>query len=288
MIHATDVAERLNLKRHPQSWRGRCPACGYPGTFSVRSGRNGRALLFCASCQDRDALADAVARATGQERQPTRSQDGKRATAREEDRRERALVLWRGSEPALGTLADRYLSARGLAGLADSSVLRFRIDTPHPEVKGKFPALIALVVDVAGRELGIHRTFLDRDGSKAHLEPNRASLGPVKGGAIHLHPIAADKPLVIGEGIETAASAGRLLGCPAWSAISAGNLAKDLVLPPEVRSVVIAVDPDPSGERAAKLAPLRWSAEGRSVQTARPTGRGDFNDLLLERGSSRG
>ena len=33
-------------------------------------------------------------------------------------------------------------------------------------------------------------------------------------------------PLVIGEGIETAASAGRLMGFSAWAAIAAGNMAK--------------------------------------------------------------
>jgi putative DNA primase/helicase len=57
-----------------------------------------------------------------------------------------------------------------------------------------------------------------------------------------LMPINTDKPLVIGEGIETAASAGLLMGTPAWAAISAGNMAKGLVLPPEVRRVVIAAD----------------------------------------------
>ena len=281
ILRATDVASRLGLRRYSRSWRGPCPACGYPGTFIVRAGRNGSARPFCVSCWNRDALADAVAGAIGQESQPTRPQDGKKAAARADDRRERALMLWRGSEPAIGTLADRYLTARGLPGLAYLPVLRFRTDTPHPEVKGKFPALIALVVDVAGKPLGVHRTFLARDGLKGRLEPNRASLGPVKGGAIRLHPLAADKPLVIGEGIETAASAGRLLGCPAWSAISAGNLADRLVLPPEVSHVVIAADPDDPGRDAARDAWLRWTEEGRTVQIAIPDGSGDFNDLLI-------
>lgn len=65
MMHAIEVARRLELRRYPRSWRGRCPACDYPGTFSVRARRNGCALLFCASYQDRDALAEAVARAIG-------------------------------------------------------------------------------------------------------------------------------------------------------------------------------------------------------------------------------
>ena len=142
---------------------------------------------------------------------------------------------------------------------------------------------MALVQDLAGQSIAVHRTFLARDGSKARIEPDRASLGPVWGAAIRLLPIAADLPLVVGEGIESAASAGRLLGLPAWAAISAGNLEKALVLPPEVRRLVIAADPDKAGEQAARAAALRWSAEGRQVEIARPRrGSGDFNDVIRE------
>jgi len=62
--------------------------------------------------------------------------------------------------------------------------------------------------------------------------------------------------------------------------ISAGNLAKGLVLPFEASRVVVAADPDRAGEQAARAAALRWSAEGRVVQIARPTGNGDFNDMV--------
>jgi len=79
------------------------------------------------------------------------------------------------------------------------------------------------------------------------------------------------------------ASAGRLARWPAWAAVSAGNLARGLVLPPEARRVVIAVDPDPPGERAAQAAARRWKAEGRDVTLARPDGSGDFNDVLVTR-----
>ncbi len=148
-LTAAEVACRLGLRRYPRSWRGRCPACDYATTFSVRAGRDGRALLFCASCQDRDALVEAVARSTGQERQAAESQDQDEVAKRQRSR-DRALVLWRGSEPASGALADRYLTARGLPGLAASPALRFRPDCPHPE-GGWYPALIALVSDRMGR-----------------------------------------------------------------------------------------------------------------------------------------
>ena len=100
------------------------------------------------------------------------------------------------------------------------------------------------------------------------------------GGSIRLHSFVSGMPLVIGEGIETSASAGRLMGLPAWAAISAGNLAKGLLLPPEARSVVIAADPDEAGRAAARDAWLRWKAEGRDVRIATPAGKDDFNDLL--------
>lgn len=282
-LTAPDIAARLNLKRYPRSWRGRCPSCDYPTTFSVRAGRDGRPLLYCASCQDRDALAEAVANATGQERQP-RPSDKDEAALRQR-KQDRALALWRGSESARGTPAERYLTARALPALAASSALRFRADTPHPE-GGRYPALIALVSAPDGTPLAVHRTFITRDGRKAKMAPVKASLGPVWGGAIRLNDHEPDRPLAIGEGIESAGAAGVLLGLPAWAALSAGNMAKGLVLPPEVRRIVIAADPDGPGREAARDAWIRWRAEGREVRVALPSGPDDFNAMLTARGGN--
>jgi hypothetical protein len=99
--------------------------------------------------------------------------------------------------------------------------LRFHPDCPHPE-GGRLPALIAAVTDADGGFLAIHRTFLTHDGRKADVDPPRATLGPYWGGAVRLDPLAPE--LVVGEGVESSASAGRLLGLPAWAALSAGNL----------------------------------------------------------------
>jgi putative DNA primase/helicase len=132
--------------------------------------------------------------------------------------------------------------------------------------------------------VAVHRTYLRHDGSgKADVKPSRAALGPIWRGAIRLHDRIPGTQLVIAEGLETAASAGLVLGLPAWAAISAGNLAKGLALPPEASRIVIAADPDPPGSRAARDAWIRWHAEGREVRIAIPDGPGDFNDLLLAR-----
>jgi len=287
MMTAKGIADRFNLTRLRRSWRGRCPACDYPGTFSVREGNGGRALLHCASCQDQAAVTEAGGRAPGQEIRRDGKDDTDRAAARLR-KAEAALRVWRGSEPAAGTLVATYLAARGLPDLAASTALRFRGDMWHPE-GGRFPAMVALVSDVRGVGVAVHRTYLRRDGTgKADVEPSRAALGPIWGGVVQLYDHDPGKLLVVGEGIETAASAGVLLGFPAWAAISAGNMAKGLALPPEARRLVIAADADAPGRRAARDAWTRWRAEGREVQVALPEGPGDFNDLLRAREMAHG
>jgi hypothetical protein len=145
--------------------------------------------------------------------------------------------------------------------------------------------MIACVTDATGQIVAVHRTYLCRDGTgKAGLKPQRASLGPIWHGAVRLDPVSGDAELVVAEGIETAASAGCLTDLPARAAISAGNLGKGLLLPPQVRRVVIAADPDDTGRDAAREAWFRWWAEGRAVRIAMPNHDGcDSNDLLVAR-----
>jgi putative DNA primase/helicase len=277
-MSAADLAIRYNLRHVPgrREWRGQCPACGYVDTF-VLTERGGTPLLWCASCQDRAAMM-ALLRGTTFAGRRTAGEQPDTVKARQCSR-ERALSLWDGAESAIGSPADTYLAGRGLPELAHTDALRFRSYCPHPS-RHWLPAMLALVVDVTGAPIGIHRTYLQHDGrGKADVDPVKASLGPVWGGAIRLHSIAAE--LVIGEGIESSASAGQLLGLPAWAAISAGNLACGLVLPAEVRTVIIAVDADDAGDRAARAAALRWAMEGRKVRIVRPNAAGiDFNDVL--------
>jgi hypothetical protein len=103
----------------------------------------------------------------------------------------------------------------------------------------------------------------------------------VWGSAIRLDPVAGDT-IMIGEGVETNAVAGALLELPAWSAISAGNLGRGERLPPEMLTVIIAVDRDPADERAACEAWTRGRREGRSIKLMWPdTAGADASDLLL-------
>ena len=282
MMTAADIAGRLGLAKSRRSWRGPCPACDYARAFSLREAK-GRMMAFCANGCGHDTLAETLARAAGADWKPAApaANDLDEATRRTRATAE-ALRIWAGSTTALHTLADTYLTGRALPRLAASTALRFRGDCHHPEHRGRFPALVALVVDAMARPVAVHRTYLARDGRKAAMTPPKASKGPVWGGGIRLDPEAPE--IVIGEGLESSASAGRLLGLPAWAALSAGNLARGLVLPPSVHAVVVAADADEAGNNAAEAAAARWRAEGRRVRIARPDAAGrDFNDILAAR-----
>jgi putative DNA primase/helicase len=286
-MSAADLAARLKLHRSRDEWRGACPCCGYPDAFVLGTGKSGRLMGWCASCEDAAGIARSLAEMQGGRQAPehARPEDAAAKEAIAARKFERAMATWNGSEPVPGTIAERYLGVRGLPHLATSAALRFRLDCWHLS-RGRLPALIAIVQAVDGGPLGIHQTYLKRDGSgKADIEPQRASLGPVRGGAIRLDPIATE--LVIGEGIETAASAGLLLKLPAWSARAAGNMANALMLPASVTSVVIAADRGEPGRLAANTAWRRWKDEGRRVRIYTPNSADDFNDVLRSRLASR-
>ena len=280
-MSAVDLAMRLDLRRAGASWRGSCPACGYASNAFELTIKAGRVRGWCASCGDRDAIATVLMRMEGGEA-VTRPDTIANPHVDPSQRTAAAMTVWEGAVSAVGTPADLYLTRRALPGLAGSAALRWRPDVAHPSGGGgRHPAMVALVVDVFGAPLAVHRTYIDGEGRKADLTPVKASKGPIAGGAIRLDNVAAE--LVVAEGVETAASAGLLLNLPAWSAISGGNLGRSLQLPAEVRSVIIAADPDAPGRAFAEQARARWKAEGRRVRVAWPPFPQDFNDALMSR-----
>lgn len=275
MTSAPEIAARLGLKRAGRGWQGACPACGYASGLRL-SEKDGRALWWCASCHDRGALSAAV---LGQAEPASPRAPGPGHAA--PDRRAAALALWDDALPAEGSPVEAYLRSRGL-GLPPAPPLRYLRAAKHP-TGARAPAMLALVQDGSGRPAAIHRTYLRPGGEgKAKLDPPRATLGPIAGGAVRLYPEAPR--LVVAEGLETALAAAILLRLPAWAALSAGNLADALALPPAVQEVIIAADADAPGRNAARAAARRWRNEGRAVRIAAPDREGaDFNDILQER-----
>lgn len=284
-----DLIRRFGLHREGRQWAGTCPACGYRGTLKVAE-RDGRLLWWCASCDDRASLTAAI---LGERRRlatpscgrPSPSPPGGASDSATKSRL--AASLWGGARPIAKTAAAAYLAHRGLGGL-DSPALRFLPDHLHAPSGTRWPVLLAAVTcPRTGALRAVHRTYLDPAGrGKAPVEPPKMTLAPIAGGVIRLAEPQDGQPLVLGEGLETAASAGRVLGLPAWAAISAGNL-RQIDLPEGVRSVVLAADADPAGRASAFRAADRWAREGRRVRIVVPDVEGcDFNDLY-RRGAGR-
>lgn len=271
-----EIAARLGLRRAGPGWAGACPVCGYKTGLRVNE-KAGRALWWCAAGCERDALTAAVLGESGGG--TVRSADG---APPNDDKRDLASRLWQDALPARGSIAESYITGRGLA-LPAEPVIRFLPNARHAPSGKRFGAMLARMDDAAGRIAAVHRTFLAPGGAgKAPVDPPKMTLGPTRGAAVRLWPAA--ERLIIAEGIETAIAAAALLCGPAWAATSAGNLGDTLTLPAVVREVIIAADHDAPGLAAAQRAAVRWKAEGRVVKIARPDQPGkDFADLVKAR-----
>ena len=152
-----------------------------------------------------------------------------------------------------------YLAGRDITILPPPT-LRWAPACRHPNGI-HLPAMVAKVVNVDGKLIAVHRTFLRPDGSgKANIEPDRAALAPTGGGAVRLAPAAAR--LTVDEGIETCLSVMQATGETFWAALSTSGL-KSLVLPAIVREITVLADHDANGagEGAARVAAQRWIAE---------------------------
>ncbi len=227
--------------------------------------------------------------------------------------RDRLRAAWAAAlpldAPAAGP-ASAYFRYRGLGAILEDLPADLRLEPaapyylpptdgdPRPRLHGRYPALLAVVRDVDGRGVAIHRTYIDPDGAgKATItdpETGRAAParklrtlapGASRGAAIRLYPLA--ETLIVAEGIETAIAARIAVPeLPAWAAVSSGGIAR-LRVPPGVREVIVAADHDPhgAGERAARDLAGRLRADGVTVRMAMPEVIGDWADVLAAGGA---
>jgi len=290
MSNILDLVLMLGLKRNGIYYRGKCPLCQSPNSLSLwEFGGEVKCCCFysCSRVELRKMLSLREDFSISEGREP----EIKRVADKDKNKEKsmlRALEIWRASTSITNTPAEAYLRSRGLEHLIESAALRFSPKCRHPHSPGYYPAMVAMVSNINGEAIAIHRTFLDEHGQKANLDITKASKGSISGGMICLDPFAPE--MVIGEGIETSASAGIIYGLPALAAISAGNLESSIQLPPTVHSVIIAADADEVGQKSAQAALARWVAEGRKVRIYSPNMQGkDFNDILIgRRGRSNG
>jgi hypothetical protein len=270
-----------------------CPICQPErrkgqNALTLADGRDGRLLANCkkTGCAFREILAAAGLR-SGDYRPPdpaTLAQREAKAKAEAQRKAEQAKRVWQETQPIEGTLAESYLRGRGITCHLPGT-LRFHVAAWHGPTARRYPAMVALV-EGAGMA-AVHRTFLRADGSgKADIDPAKAMLGAVTGGAVRLTD--GPRPLVVTEGIETGLSlASGMLGRPAtiWAALSTSGI-RGLHLPPQPGRLTIAPDGDTAGREAANTLAERAHGLGWQVSLLpAPDGR-DWNDILTMKGEA--
>jgi putative DNA primase/helicase len=290
---AREVALALDGRREGRGWRCCCPLHGRR-SLTLRDGHSGLLVRCWAGCDAAAILAELRARGLLEgsldSRSSERSEGLRQAAAKAEAEHLRrriagARAVYGRGQAAGGTPVEIYLHSRGIT-LPVPPVLRWLRHCPHRNGH-YYPAMVAPIVDVPGKQIGVHKTFLRPDGSgKADLPKaeQRETCGLSKGGAVRLMP-PRDGEILIAEGLESTLAAMQLFDLPGWAAICAGGI-EALDLPTEVREVLIAADHDLNGvgQRAALAAYERRTREGLSVRILLPPNIGeDFNDVLLSR-----
>jgi phage/plasmid primase-like uncharacterized protein len=135
-------------------------------------------------------------------------------------------------------------------------------------------------VEGPGGLLGLHLTLLEPDG-RGRKEKKLAKGSKPKGGAIRLFPLEEGHPLALAEGIETALAVREATGWPVWATIAALFM-KEVIVPNEVKEVLIAADHDKAGVESARALARKLLREGRRVRLAVPPEEGeDWLDVLV-------
>jgi Toprim domain len=198
---------------------------------------------------------------------------------------EAATRLFAASKSIVGTRAQAYLHERKIMILHSSDPLRFHSNCYYypskkdaPGTRTAWPALIASVTDLYGRQTGVHRTWLDPDAlTKAPVASPRRAMGNILGHAIRFG--CADDVMIAGEGLETILSLRETMPLmPMAVATSSAHLAA-ILFPPTLKRLYVAHDNDASGDAAFAALTQRTKAIGIEIIALHPQ-LNDFNDDL--------
>jgi putative DNA primase/helicase len=278
-------------EKHLTGKNAPCPMCGGTDRFKFfDTGRNG--TWFCRKCSPTGGRgADLVMKFTGRSfrdvlplieqhlGKPIRPKPIQPAI----DPRPKLRRMWAVSHPTVrGDVVDGYLRSRGVGleryppSIRTAASLRYYDD----DATGTFPAMLALVRDITGNPVTIHRTYLAENGSgKAPVEKPRKIVSKHGNGPhVRLTPVATT--LGIAEGIETALAASRLFGIPTWSVLSTYGV-ETFEPPVEVNHLIIFADHDinGAGQKAAYALAARLAGT-ITVEVKIPDKPGtDWNDV---------
>ena len=283
----------------------RCPAHDDNSPSLHVSEKNGRLLVKCHGGCSQEAVINAL-RAKGLwSEQTSRPRHGPvKQSADDEEfddtdfenykRSRAAFAILRAAAYENAGAPEEYLRGRGITASFKTSTLLSAKGTKRlagkelwsggPTIKlahGGFPAMVSPIASLSAIGCAAQVTWLSRDG-KSKLATStmpRQIIGPYKGGYVVIGQPKADEPLIIAEGIETAASAAQIARCPAIAALSATNM-PSITVPP-CSEVIIAADNDAAGRKAADDLARKLAAAGHTVRIALPAdAESDWNDEL--------
>lgn len=167
------------------------------------------------------------------------------------------LDLWDSARPISGTLAETYLVFhRSLPRRLVNSVETLRYHphvpaNPYMRRSNHHPAMLALVQDPTGGAAGIHITYLQADGSKAKIDPQKRLLGTNLSGCSVRFADAHTTHIVVGEGIENTLAAMFLSGLPAAATLSS-SLMRSFIPWQMIDEITPAPDHDRPSSRGVK------------------------------------
>lgn len=276
ILSALGVDEQFLRNKH-----GPCPCCGGRDRYRFDD-KDGKGSWICSKCgagsgwdllmrvkgvefrEAADMVRSIIGTATATPVRPERSEESLKAMLRR---------MWGEARPVTqGDAVDTYLRNRGLGMGEYPKALRTHAGLDYwddGKKTGNYPAMLALVSDVNGKPVSIHRTYL-LDGKKAPVEsPKKLAARIGQGSAIRLY--SASGRLAVCEGIETALAVRLARSGDVWAAISAHGM-ETLAVPAAVKHVEIFADNDASytGQAAAYALAKRLTAAGREVTVWMP------------------
>lgn len=273
---------------------GPCPICPEPGKDRFRfTDRGGRGEWICSKCGAGDGVS-LVMKINGWEFREAARAIGKlvgsasviqiRTGRAPDDVRKEMNTIWRSGRPLDEVQATSMWWQYRTGVLPLSKDLR-GVNSLYCQGAGHHPAMIALVRDLEGKPINMHRTYLDDLGHKADIpEPRRVmDIAMPKGCAVRL----ADHAEILGiaEGLETSVCCQQMFEMPVWAALNARNMSE--WTPPEgVQKVVIFGDNDRSytGQWASYNLAMKLTVKKIEVEVRiAPTDGMDWNDVYLSK-----
>jgi len=154
-----------------------------------------------------------------------------------------AHQIWKQSVSVIGSIADNYFLERGITYDPEAmGMIKFNPSVLHEPSDEKFPAIIAPVHDRHGVFVGIHKTYLSRNGDgRAPVAGNSCRmLGDCHAAHIRLST-SSSRRLVLTESLETALAIRQACpGLQVWAAMSPFNMRSPV--PSAIREIILCPD----------------------------------------------